>query len=302
MRSAPKRRRRNKRSTFAEPLVPLTTLVSADALRARLDDPRIVIVDCRHSLADVAAGRAAYEAGHIPEAIFADAETDLSGEKTGRNGRHPLPDPQRFGDFLRAHGAGDDTQLVAYDAGGDMFAARFWVLSRWIGHDAVAVLDGGFAAWQARGYPITDAPPRVRAAGSLTVRLRPDAMVDAAFVLQHLGDDAVQVLDARGEDRFAGLNESVDPVAGHIPGAHNRWYRRNFNADGTFQSRQALREQFLAESDDPERIVHQCGSGVSAAVNQLAMEIAGLSGSRLYAGSWSEWIADPSRPIATGPA
>lgn len=282
--------------------MPLTTLVSADALRARLGDTNVVIVDCRHSLADFAAGRALYERSHIPGAAFADVERDLSGAKTGRNGRHPLPDPQRFADFLRDAGVGDDTQLVAYDAGGDMFAARLWALSRWIGHDAVAVLDGGFTAWQARGYPVTDAPPPVRARGTLTPAPCPDALVDAAFVLQHLGDDAVQVLDARGEDRFAGENETVDPVAGHIPGAHNRSFRRNFNADGTFKNRQTLREEFLAESDDPKRIVHQCGSGVSAAVNQLAMEIAGLNGSRLYAGSWSEWIADPNRPIATGPA
>jgi thiosulfate/3-mercaptopyruvate sulfurtransferase len=284
------------------PTPPLTTLVPPQALRERLDDPDLVIVDCRHSLADFGLGRRLYDEAHIPGASFADVETDLAGPKSGTNGRHPMPDPETFARFLRALGVDDATQIVAYDAGADMFAARLWFLCRRIGHDAVAVLDGGFAAWKASGYPVTAAPAQARREGTLTPRLRAELLVNADYVLAHLDDPAVQVLDARAEDRFAGLNETVDPVAGHIPGALNRSFKRNFNADGTFKTPAALRAEFEAQQLVAARVVHQCGSGVSSAVNELAMVHAGLDGSRLYGGSWSEWIADPSRPIAIGPA
>ncbi len=274
------------------------TIVGVDRLAEHLDDPSWVVVDCRHTLADFSLGRKLYNEAHIPGAFFADVENDLAGPKTGANGRHPLPDPEAFATFLRSLGVDDATQIVAYDAGADMGAARLWFLCKWIGHDAVAVLDGGIGAWLAAGKPVDAAHPVARRSGSLRVALRPDLVVDHAFVLEHLGNPAVQILDARAADRFAGQNEIVDPVAGHIPGALNRPFKSNFDESGRFKSADALRTEFTAY--DPSRIVHQCGSGVSAAVNMLAMEIAGHSGSRLYGGSWSEWIADNTRPITTG--
>lgn len=279
---------------------PFTTLIPAAAVYARLDDPRYTIVDCRHSLADFALGRHLYAQSHVPGAFFADVETDLSGTRTGSNGRHPMPDPQKFAALLRGIGVGDQTQIVAYDAGGDMFAARFWFLCRWIGHDAVAVLDGGFIAWTKAGYPVSDALAQQRT-GTLSAHPRSELVVDAGYVLAHLGDDGVQLLDARSEDRYAGENETIDPVAGHIPGAHSRWFKRNFNEDGTWKSPQALRAEFEQQGIVAAHAIHNCGSGVSAAANYLAMAHAGQTGSRIYGGSWSEWIADPSRPVATGP-
>ncbi len=275
------------------------TVVAPQQLRAQLGDPGLVAFDCRHRLTDFGYGRRAYEQGHLPGAYFASVEDDLSGPKTGSNGRHPLPDPQAFAAFLRAHGVDADTQIVGYDDGGDMFAARLWFLCRWIGHDAVAVLDGGIAAWTALGYPTTDDAPPAPRPGTIAARVRSDIVVDAGYVYRHLHDPGVRVLDARAPDRFAGQNETVDPVAGHIPGAHNRFFKANFDARGAFLEPEALRAGFAAYGD-PATIVHQCGSGVSAAANLLAMEHAGLHGSRVYAGSWSEWIADPQRPIETG--
>lgn len=273
-------------------------IVGVERLAEHLDDPSWVVVDCRHALADFSLGRRLYHEGHIPGAFFADVEHDLAGDRTGTNGRHPLPDAEAFATYLRSIGVNDETQVVAYDVGGDMFAARLWLLSRWIGHDAVAVLDGGLAAWTAAGLPATDAIAASTRVGSLHVRLRDDLVVDNQFVLERLGSSEMQLLDARAADRFMGQNETVDPVAGHIPGALNRPFKSNFDESGRFKSADALRAELAAY--DPSRTVHQCGSGVSAAVNMLAMELAGQTGSRVYGGSWSEWIADPSRPIVTG--
>lgn len=273
-----------------------TTTIGVAQLRDHLEDARFVVIDCRHTLADFSLGRKQYEEAHIPGAFFAAVEDDLSGPKTGTNGRHPLPDPTVFAAFLESLGVATDTQVVAYDAGADMNAARLWFLCRWIGHENVAVLDGGIGAWIASGYPTTNATPAPRNRGSISLRTR-DGVVRAAEVLAHLNDASMQIVDARAADRFAGQNEMVDPVAGHIPGAANRPFKENFGADLRFKSPEELRKDFSAFGP-PEKVVHQCGSGVSAAANQLAMEIAGLHGSRLYAGSWSEWIADPTRPIA----
>ncbi|MBV8067199.1 MAG: sulfurtransferase [Candidatus Eremiobacteraeota bacterium] len=277
-----------------------TTIVTAEQLHERLNDRNLVIFDCRHSLADFSLGRHLYDESHIPGAFFADVESDLAGTKTGANGRHPLPDPESFARFLRARGANDDSQIVAYDGGADMFAARFWFLSRWIGHDAVAILDGGFAAWNERGFPVTAAPHRPAREGSLAVRLHPEYLVDARYVLDHLRSPDMQLIDARAKERFSGETEPIDRVAGHIPGARQRWFKENFRPDGTLKSSEELRAEFEREGFDPARTVHQCGSGVSAAVAHLAMQHAGLVGSRIYNGSWSEWVADPSRPVETG--
>lgn len=276
------------------------TLISADDLRAHLDDPRWVVVDCRHFLQDFGAGRRMYEAAHIPGAFYASAEDDLAGTKTGTNGRHPLPDPDKFAAFLRELGANDDTQLIAYDSGGDMFAARFWYVCRYIGHDAAAVLDGGFAAWAATGKPIAAGTTRRPGNGKIHARVREDLAVGADAVLGSLGTEKLTLIDARGADRFAGQNETIDPVGGHIPGAINRPFRANYTGPfGQMKSPQQLRQEFEALGVDPQRVVHQCGSGVSAAVNMLAMEVAGIAGTRLYPGSWSEWCSDPSRPMVT---
>jgi thiosulfate/3-mercaptopyruvate sulfurtransferase len=275
------------------------TIVSPQALHEKLGDPKIVVIDTRHLLADFSYGKREYDAGHIPGAYFASFEDELAGPKTGKNGRHPMPDPEAFAAFLRSLRVHDATQIVAYDDGGDMFAARLWFLARWIGHDFVAVLDGGIKAWKALGYPVTTDVPARHGGGTLRVRPRHDLLVDAAYVLDHHRHPDTHLLDARASDRFAGHNETIDPVAGHIPGSHNRWFKRNFGDDGKLKTPEQLRAEY-ADIGDPKQVVHLCGSGVSSTANMLAMEIAGLHGSRLYAGSWSEWIADPSRPVATG--
>lgn len=279
----------------------MNTIVAPEILREHLGDPLWVVVDCRHSLQDFNAGRRAYEAGHIPGAFFADVEHDLAGEHTGTNGRHPLPRPEDFAEFLRSLGVTDQTQAVAYDAGADMYAARFWLLCRWIGHDEAAVLDGGIAAWSALGYPLGTQVPALTDTSQKppTIRLRPELIVAADDVLANLNSPTMHVLDARAGDRFRGEVEPLDPAAGHIPGARNFWFSNNFDANGRWKSSEQLRELY-EDYGKPEEIVHQCGSGVSSAVNMLAMERAGLRGSRLYAGSWSEWCSDPSRPVATG--
>ncbi len=275
------------------------TLVTAEELARRVDDPAWVIVDCRHSLEDFTLGHRLYDAGHVPGAFFAEFERELAGAKTGRNGRHPLPAPEAFAAFLRELGVHPHSQIVAYDAGGDMFAARFWFLAKYIGHAAVAVLDGGFAAWTAAGKPVSaQAEPRTND-GTITPRVRKELTVDAQAILQSLDARDLLLLDARSRERFSGETEPIDPVAGHIPGAYNRSFRENFDERGFFKKPQALRQEFSALRLEPERLVHQCGSGVSAAVNMLAMEHAGISGTRLYPGSWSEWCADPSRPVET---
>ena len=277
------------------------TVVSSEEVAAHLNDPRWVTFDCRHSLADAEAGRASYAQAHLPGTYFADVECDLSGPKTGTNGRHPLPGPETFASFLRSCGVSDDTQIVAYDEGADIFAARLWFLARWIGHDDVAVLDGGIRKWRDEMRPVSATSPKPVAAGTLRVALRPELVVDAAFVMEHLADSSVCIVDARSSDRFAGENETIDAIAGHIPTARNRWFKDNFATAGTLKSPEELRARF-EPLGEPRSIVHQCGSGISAAANMFAMEAAGIHGSRLYAGSWSEWIADPARPVATGPA
>jgi len=278
-----------------------STLIGARELADQLDDPDWRIVDCRHDLADTGFGRAAYERGHLPGAHFLHLDEDLSGRMTGTNGRHPLPDPADFAARLGHLGIGNDTQVIAYDDAGGMFAARLWWMMRWLGHRRAAVLDGGLVAWCAAGQALTSKTPSVRPA-TYSLSLQP-AVVDAAFVLDHLRTGDVMLIDARSPDRFRGENETLDPVGGHIPGAKNRFFRDNLIGGGCFKQASVLREEFgtLLKGRDAHRVVHQCGSGVTACHNLLAMESAGLSGSRLYAGSWSEWCADPHRPIATGP-
>jgi thiosulfate/3-mercaptopyruvate sulfurtransferase len=282
-----------------------TTIISAAELARHSNDPRWVIIDCRHDLTDPDAGRAAYAAGHIPGAVFAHLDTDLSDKRPGPNGefrgRHPLPDRDAFAETLRRWGVGNDSQVLAYDAQGGMFAARLWWMLRWVGHEAVAVLDGGLQAWQAQGGQLVaeDAP---RPPGTFEARPSIVTSVDADDVAANLAAGERVVIDARAPDRFRGENETLDPVGGHIPGAKNRFFKDNLQADGHFKPAAQLRAEFEALIRSPGSSIMQCGSGATACHNLLAMEIAGLHGAALYPGSWSEWCADPSRPVATGPA
>jgi thiosulfate/3-mercaptopyruvate sulfurtransferase len=277
-----------------------STLITAAELAAHAADPAWVIFDCRHDLADAGAGAWAYAEGHLPSTRFAHLDNNLSGEKTGKNGRHPLPRREAFVAWLRSQGVNDNSQVVAYDAQGGMFAARLWWMLRWVGHEAVCVLDGGIGAWQQAGSALTQAAS-VMTPGNIADRAGANP-VSADYVEVHLGDPAWRLIDARSPDRYRGENETLDPVGGHIPGALNRFFKDNLAADGRFKPAEQLRTEFTAVLGDvPARdAVHQCGSGVTAAHNLLAMEVAGLSGSRLYPGSWSEWCAEPGRPVASG--
>jgi thiosulfate/3-mercaptopyruvate sulfurtransferase len=278
--------------------VRLTTLVSSALLGDRLGDPLWRVFDCRHLLNDPVAGRAAYARSHLPGAFFLHLDEDLSGPTNGRNGRHPLPDPQRLADRLGAAGVSAETQVVAYDDSGGMFAGRLWWLLRWLGHDRVAVLDGGIDHWIGEGRAVSTAVPR-SAPAVLKVDLR-DSVVSSDAVLAGLEAQRFRVIDARSPDRFRGENETLDAVGGHIPGARNRFFRDNLDAAGRFRPASDLRREFLTllAGIDPAQVVMSCGSGVTACHNLLAMEIAGLPGARLYAGSWSEWCSDPTRPVA----
>ncbi len=280
-----------------------TTLISADALARQLTDPALVIVDCQHNLSDVDAGERAYRAAHIPGTRFMHIDRDLSGERTGVNGRHPLPDVAALSAVLSRAGIDASKQVVAYDQNNGMWASRLWWLLQWLGHDAAAVLDGGIDKWTVEGRPLTADPPSLAPARFVPMPPRP--VVSSDDILRHLnegGANPLTIVDARAPERFRGDIEPLDPVAGHIPGAINRPYTANLTAQGTFKPAELLRAEFMAQlgMTPPQAVVHQCGSGVTACHNVLAMTIAGLPGSRLYPGSWSEWVADTSRPIARG--
>jgi thiosulfate/3-mercaptopyruvate sulfurtransferase len=275
------------------------TLIGADALRALLRSGQpCVLLDCGFDLTDVQAGARAYAQGHLPSAQRADLDRDLSAAKNGRNGRHPLPTREAFAATAARWGVRPDTPVVCYDDQGGVYAARAWWMLRWLGHDEVAVLDGGRAAWLAAGGALESAVPAVPDAAPPyppTAATMPTVAADRLLAL--LG--RVTVLDARAGERFRGDTEPFDPVAGHIPGARNRFHKDNLQPDGRFRSAPELRAAF-APFGEPTSCVHQCGSGVTACHNLLAMEHAGLTGSALYPGSWSEWCADPARPIARG--
>ncbi len=275
-----------------------TTLVDAATLQQHLADPDWLIVDVRHQLADTAYGDRMYAQCRLPGAVFLHCDRDLSGPMTGTNGRHPLPDAGLLAARLAGIGMGPQTQVVVYDDAQGMIAARLWWLLRWLGHDRVAVLDGGWQAWTDANGAL-NCMPAERQPGNFTATLR-DAWVNADYVQEFIDTSRMYLVDARSADRFRGENETIDPVAGHIPGASNRFFRDNLQEDGRYKPAAVLRAEWLAllAGATPEQVVHQCGSGVSACHNVLAMEIAGLPGSRLYAGSWSEWCADPARPVA----
>jgi thiosulfate/3-mercaptopyruvate sulfurtransferase len=275
------------------------TLVDCHTLALHLHDPDWVVVDCRFVLSSPAAGRQAYEAGHIPGARYAHLDDDLSSPKTATSGRHPLPDPEKLAVTLGDWGIGPGKQVVAYDDSFGAMAARLWWLLRWLGHESVALLDGGLPRWQREGHPMTKDLPVVQPV-TLVPTLRNDLLVDAGFVAKAVQDERWLVLDARSEERFNGEIEPLDPVAGHIPGAVNLPYEDNLHVSGRFSTPEELRELYQGQMQrvEPSHVIQMCGSGVTACHNILAMEHAGLSGARLYAGSWSEWIRDPSRPVA----
>ncbi len=276
------------------------TLIDTATLAKNIDTDDWRIFDVRHDLANPDLGPEQYAEGHLQGAAFVALDTDLSGEKTGTTGRHPLPDPADFQARLSEWGLRPGQQVVVYDGSGGTYAGRMWWMLRWMGHYSVAILDGGFAKWEKEGRPVTAEVPHFT---PTTYRAAPRTMhVDVDFIASNLGKSEVTVVDARAAGRYAGMGETIDPVGGHIPGALNRFYTENLTKEGVFKSPETLAKEFAAllGNRTPKQIVHQCGSGVSACHNILAMEVAGLAGSRLYPGSWSEWCADPARPVATG--
>jgi thiosulfate/3-mercaptopyruvate sulfurtransferase len=274
-----------------------STLVSSAELAAHLGEWRIF--DCRHDLAKPELGGEQYRQAHIPGALFASLDRDLSAPKSGSNGRHPLPTPEAFGAWLGRQGLRSQDQVVCYDAANGAMAARLWWLLRWVGHDAVAVLDGGFAKWTAEGRPasadVLQFPPT-----TFPIRVRAEMAVDVGAIAKNPRQRLL--LDARAPARYRGEQEPIDPVAGRIPGALNRFNMDNVRGDGRFKSPEDLKREFqqVLGARAPGEVINYCGSGVAACHNLLAMELAGLRGAKLYAGSWSEWIADPARPREKG--
>jgi len=283
--------------------MPLAQLITADQLADNLAEPRLVILDCRFALEDVDYGQRSHAEGHLPGARFADLERDLSGPVVkGVTGRHPLPDPARLVERLRDWGIDDDSQIVLYDDGPGAFAARAWWLLAWLGkRDGVYLLDGGLSAWRAAQLPLTTEPPASRR-GSFQGQPDERLVVTAEQLRQSLDEPGLTLLDARALPRFRGEVEPIDPVAGHIPGALCAAFTDNLGSDGRFLPADRLRQRFaeLLAGRSPEGLVAYCGSGVTACHNLFALCLAGYPLAPLYAGSWSEWITDPTRPVATG--
>jgi thiosulfate/3-mercaptopyruvate sulfurtransferase len=274
------------------------TLIDTENLAAHLADSRWIAVDCRFQLSDASWGEHEYRTSHIPGAVYAHLDTDLSASLTGTNGRHPLPDPRVLVQTLIRLGIQDGMQVVVYDQDNAMFASRLWWLLKWIGHDDVAVLDGGFRKWTAEHRPVASGKD-VRPAGSLTGRARQNMTADVDDVAGIVTRHDHLLLDARAPERYRGDVEPIDRVPGHIPGAVNHFFQDNVDERGVFRSPAELRERLsrVLGATPSERVVCYCGSGVTACQNLLAMEVAGLSGARLYGGSWSEWSSDPAKPV-----
>lgn len=279
------------------------TLIDPATLASHLGHPDWVVLDVRHDLVRPDRwGRDEYHQGHVPGAVFLHLDTDLSAPKNGSNGRHPLPSAEKAAALFGRCGIGASTQVVCYDQDSGMIASRAWWMLRWLGHRAAAVLDGGYARWVREGRPVSAAVP-VPSQQTLPIgTLLPTATADE--VRESLAAHTLAIVDARAPERFRGEVEPLDPVAGHIPGARNRPFGKNLGTDGTFRNAAALKADYdeLLRGIPADRVVHQCGSGVSACHNVLAMAVAGYPLARLYPGSWSEWVADRSRPVTTGPA
>jgi len=278
-----------------------TTLIDPTALARHLNDPNWIVIDTRFDLTETAKGEQQYLDGHVPGARYAHLDRDLSGDKTGTNGRHPLPTPEQMRARFSALGIATGQQIAVYDADNSMYAARLWWMLRFMGHDAVAVLDGGFARWVREGQPVRGGDETWDAA-AFRGEPREDWCLDVAAVAAGLGDPSRVLVDARADGRYRGEGETLDKVAGHIPGAKNYFFQRNLADDKMFRARDEIRAEWhsLLGNTRPGNVVMYCGSGVTACHNLLAMEHAGLSGARIFPGSWSEWSSDPSRPVETG--
>lgn len=274
-------------------------LITPSALAAKLADPDWAIIDCRFDLADPGAGHAAYLRGHIPGARYAHLDNDLARPPGPGDGRHPLPRVGGFSATLGSWGISNASRVVAYDDVSGAVAARLWWMLRWIAHDAVYVLDGGLQAWEDAGLPLQRSPPQVRTVNYETGKVRRDWVVPTDRVPLELAGGAV-LADARSADRYKGVTEPIDPVAGHVPGALNVPFAESLDQDGRFRPAGELRERLKGLAQHPRGLIAMCGSGVTACHLLLAVAIAGLGDGRAYIGSWSEWIRDPNRPVATG--
>ena len=284
------------------PPMAFSTLISTAALALHLDDPPFAIVDCRYKLDDESWGKQEYTNLHIPGAVYAHLGHDLAGPKTGTNGRHPLPDPKTLADTFGRLGIESGVQVVAYDQDNGMYASRLWWLLRWVGHNAVAVLDGGFKKWIAEGRPAKSGDEH-RAPGTFIGTPRADMAIDAQAVASLAGRREWTLVDARAPERYRGETEPFDKTPGHIPGAVNHFFASNLDDGGTFRTPEELRDKLGASIGSQvaaDHIVCYCGSGVTACHNLLALEHAGLKGAKLYPGSWSEWSADAARPVERG--
>ncbi|MEM7536536.1 MAG: sulfurtransferase [Chloroflexota bacterium] len=278
-----------------------TTLISTNALADLLasSNGNVAVVDCRFALDDTAQGRQHYLAGHIPGAVYAHLDEDLSGPIiTGETGRHPLPSVEAFVETLSSWGIDSHTQVVAYDSAGGLYAGRLWWMLRWLGHDAVALLDGDWRQWVKEERP-TVAGEETRTASTFVAQVREEMVASVDDVIANLETNAYQLFDARDEGRFRGEPSPRDPVSGHIPGAKSAFFAHNLTSDGHWQSADALKARFdtLLDGQSTDETIFYCGSGVSAAHNLLALEHIGYTGAKLYVGSWSDWINDRSRPV-----
>jgi thiosulfate/3-mercaptopyruvate sulfurtransferase len=279
-----------------------TTTIDVASLKSLIGNPGVAILDCRFDLAAPGTGRQAYLREHIRGARYADLNRDLSGPVTPSSGRHPLPAPDLIAARLGELGVGDASQVIAYDEANGAFAARAWWLLRWLGHARAAVLDGGFRAWIAAGGALDSGEPQGGAVQRFTPRIDHEAVLSTAELIEALKDRRRLLVDARAEERFTGAVEPLDPVAGHVPGAINHPFAANLSGDGRFLPPDELERRWLARlaGAEPGKVIAMCGSGVTACHNLLALELAGLNGAKLYAGSWSEWIRDPKRPVTRG--
>jgi thiosulfate/3-mercaptopyruvate sulfurtransferase len=280
-----------------------TTLIEPSELTAHTGDTDWAVLDCRFDLSRPDWGAGAYSEGHVPNALYAHLDRDLSSPVTPTSGRHPLPLMEAFVATLSRWGIDGSVQVIAYDQSNGAYAARLWWLLRWVGHPAVAVLNGGFAAWQQAGLPVSKQPgvraPRRFSVGPAAAAVVPTVELEKLHSASQLATGERTLVDARSADRFAGQNETIDPVAGHVPGARNHPFMRNVDAEGRFLPAQTLRARWAEtlRGKPPDTAIAMCGSGVTACHNLLALEVAGLRGAQLYAGSWSEWIRDATRPI-----
>ena len=274
-------------------------LYSAQELRAALDNTECVIVDCRFVLEDPDAGYEDYLDSHIPGAVYAHLDNDLSSPVIGTGGRHPLPDAKKFASYLGDIGWSPGKLLVAYDDAGGAIAARLWWLMRYFGHDNAALLDGGIPAWWAAGYELESGPSSVTGLPPAAFKISGELEISTLEIIEALDRKEIVLADARARERFTGQIEPIDAVAGHIPGSVSYPYNINLAPNGMFKPVEEVRKELLklAGNHKPQDVVHMCGSGVTACNNIFAAELAGLPGSRLYVGSWSEWIQDSSRPI-----